>query len=161
MVSLIGCVSLIAAAVILCIYSNLYYEKKSETYREIISFLYMAKQKMSCSSVMISTILDTACEYQILDSCGFFLLAKDHGVERAFYMTSGKLPLEANDKKRIGEFFGGFGESMLSAEIENISLCIDDLEQSYASLRSKLPDKKKVSSTMIICVTLLLIILIV
>lgn len=160
--SLIGVCLLLFASVFSCIYSHSYLDKKDETYRELLSFLYTSKQKLSSSSAMLNSILTyTEEELIILEGVGFFKLAKESGLFSAFSSVAGKLLIENKDKKRLSDFFFDFGTNMLEAEIENITRCIADIESSYARVKNNIPDQKKVSSTVIICVTLLAIILII
>ena len=159
--SLIGISMLLFASFVCCLYSNSYYDKKSELYRELLSFLYTAKQKMLASSAMLSSILSDTDDLSVLRSIGFFELAQSNGMRYAFETLKEKMNIEPDDKKALTELFSHFGSNTLYAEVENITRCIDDIENSYNNIKNKIPDMKKVSNTVIICVTLLAIILIV
>jgi len=52
------------------------------------------------------------------------------------------------------------GKNMISAELENIDICLKSLEKNYETIKLRTSSDKRVNNTVIICVTLLVLILI-
>ncbi len=159
--SVIGVCVLFACGIYLCYISNTYYDRKNQEYKDIISFLYTVKQKIGSSSLKISVILSNLSGYRALAECGFIEDAKKTGIYSSFIKNNAKMVIDKEDKKILLDYFSTMGDNMLPVEIENIDICIHKLEESYKKYKDQLASKKKVNSTVIICITLLCIILIV
>ena len=159
--SFFGILLLLGSAVFLCKSAYSYYDRTLEYYREVLSFLYTVKQKISTSSTKITVILHDMDNLMLLCECGFIKKAGEQGVYTAYLSCEDKFMLDSEDKNILRGYFADMGKNMLCAEIENISRCITQLEAKYQTIMQQTPSKKKVSSTVIICIALLAVILIV
>ena len=80
--SFFGILLLLGSAVFLCKSAYSYYDRTLEYYREVLSFLYTVKQKISTSSTKITVILHDMDNLKLLCECGFIKKAGEQGCIR-------------------------------------------------------------------------------
>ncbi len=138
-----------------------YYDRVCSYYRELLKLLYSLRQKIGTSSLSLSQILDSEEGYIVLDENSFLSIARENGIAEAYSRCEKHFPVEKEDKLILRRYFSQFGFEMLSAELENLNIVIESFEKKFDKIKSDNPSKKRISSTMIVCCTLMLIILIV
>ena len=104
--------------------------------------------------------MDGIDESEYTDLRSFILKARIEGVYRSYVEIENELLINRDDKKIIKACFFDMGKNMISAELENIDICLKSLEKNYETIKLRTSSDKRVNNTVIICVTLLVLILI-
>ena len=159
--TIVGICMLLFCALYLCRMSGDYFERVEGEYREILSLLYTIKQKISTSGQRLSVILSNADGYILLNEYSFLGDARSFGLYSSFEKNKHKFIMKKDDKIILSDYFRDAGKGMLRSELENVEICIKELEKSHEKIKAESPSKKKVHNTLIICTALLCIILIV
>ena len=159
--SAFGSVFLLSGALILCKVSFGYYDRLSACYGDFLRLLCSIRQKIGTSSLSISQILDADEGYTVLGNTQFFAVAKKKGLCEAFMQCENNLPVREDDKRMLERYFSQFGSDMLAAELENLNDVIERLDNKRKQIEAEAPSKKRITSTMIVCGFLMIIILIV
>ena len=160
-ITLIGIAVLLSGAFLLCKITNDYYDHVCLYYAEFLKLLYTLRQKIRMSSLSPSQILDLEDGFVILKKCSFLSVARERGLSVAYSNCESEIQMEKEDKKLLKNYFNQFGSDLLPAEVENIGMVIEALEKKYSRILDENPSKKRISSTMILCCTLMLIIMII
>ena len=156
----IGAIVILFCSVFACVGSNRYFDKKINEYKEFLSLFYLLKHKISSSATKINDIMDGIDESEYTDLRSFILKARIEGVYRSYVEIENELLINRDDKKIIKACFFDMGKNMISAELENIDICLKSLEKNYETIKLRTSSDKRVNNTVIICVTLLVLILI-
>ena len=160
-ITIFGTVLLLFGAAALCWNVFLKYDRTLQSYTELLRLLYTLRQKISTSALSLEKILDTDEGFDLLISTGFLSCAREKGLDVAFKESEKQFFMDREDKDMLRRYFSGFGGSMMSAELENLSMVIESLEKKHRQKKNETPSKKKVASTVIVCCALMLIILII
>lgn len=159
--ALVGVGIMLFCSVLLCRAVVSYYDRVLSFYEEVLRLLYLLRRKIGSCALTLDQILDAGEGFDHLDRCGFLSAARERGLLIAFFECEKQFVIEDGDKELLRRYFSDFGSDMMSAELENLSLLIDEFEKKSKQIREEIPKKKKVSSAMIVCTTLMLVIMII
>lgn len=134
------------------------YDKTEYSYRDILTLLYVMKDKISAHSMPLSSILNVSIQLPYLSEIDFVETARESGFVYALENNRNKLMIDEQDYEMLYNFFLSLGCSTRSYVLENLSCTIKELEKKYEQTKALTIQKKKVSSTVIVCSFLILII---
>ena len=159
--TILGTMFLLLGACALCKSVFIKYDRTVQCYREFLRLLYSLRQKISSSALSVEQILESDDGYEVLVSSGFISTARKKGLSAGFSESEKMFCMDREDVDMLRKYFVGFGTDMLVAEIENLSMVIEQIEKKYDLIKDDIPSKKKIASTVIVCGALMLIILII
>ena len=137
------------------------YDKTLDEYEDLLLLLRYIRDKIANSSMHISNILSQNIELRSMSGTSFLKEARKDGLFKAFLKNEQKFNIDETIKIQLRDYFRVIGSDLLVVEIDKLTRVLEAIEGKYKIMCDESAVKKKISSTVIICSALLIIIFII
>ena len=150
---LIGSIFLCASGTYVSMYVSKFQKNKLVVFDSFISLIFYIKGQVDCYSRPISEIL-SAAPREIIENCGF-----EDGADLCLMVESKRTYLSGEAYRLLSCFASEFGSTYREEQMKRCDYYIEALSQERVNLADELPKKSKIYSTLAICGSLCLAIM--